>query len=120
MINQYEVPAYLEDELPEIKEELRKIHPTLSIFKTIQCLADYTRRKVSQHDLKTVKKCFAIADNIYSKGNRIVKNAIENVFVYSFSSLMSVCSKDVKRQLQSIMPLYLHTAYVQQILKSGM
>ena len=119
MLNQYEVPAYLADRIPAIVPDLKTISPTLNIFKTIQCLANYTREKVTQHDFKSVKKCFAIAEDVYMKGNSQVKNAIENIFVYSFSSLLNLGSNDEKRQLQAVMPLHLHTAYVQQILKSG-
>ena len=119
MINQYEVPAYLVDEFPELKEELKSISPTLNIFKSIQCFSDYTKRKVLQHDLQVVKRCFAIAEKIYSNGNTIVRDAIENLFVYSFSSLLNLGGKDEKRELQGLMPLCLHAAYVQQILRSG-
>ena len=119
MINQYEVPAYLVDGLPEIEKELKAFSPTINIFKSIQCLANYTKVKVLQHDLKAVKKCFAIADEIYVKGNTLVKDAIENVFVYSFSGLMNLCNSDEKKQLQSIIPMDLYTTYVQQVLKPG-
>jgi hypothetical protein len=119
MINQYEVPALLVDELPEIENDLKSFSPTLNIFKSIQCLANYTRAKLLQHDLKAVKQCFAVADEVYVKGNAMVKNAIENVFVFSFSSLMNLCDNDERKQVQAIMPLDLHTAYVQQVLKQG-
>lgn len=119
MLTQYEVPAYLADELPEIEPEIKSVSAPVNIFKTIQCLANYTRCKVMQHDLKAAKKCFAIAENIYSQGNTLVKNAIENVFVYSFSSLMNIGSKEEKRQLHAIVPLTLYTAYVKQVLKPG-
>lgn len=97
MINQYEVPAYLIDELPEIKEEFKGISPTLNIFKSIQCFANYTMLKVKEHNLHIVKKCFATAETIYSKGNTIVKTAMENVYVYSFSKLMNMCTNDEKK-----------------------
>ncbi len=119
MINQFEVPAYLAIELPEITEELKNVSTSLNIIKTMQCLAKYTRRKVIQHDLKIVKKCFMIAENFYSGGNRAVKDAIENIYIYSFSSLLSLCSREEKRKIQALMPLSLHSAYIQQILKSG-
>jgi len=119
MINQYEVPAYMVDELPEIREELEVISPGLNIFKSIQCLTNYTIRKVKEHDLLAIKKCFATAENIYAKGNTMVRDAMENVFVYSFSRLLNMCSSNEKITLQAIMPLELHTAYVQQVLKSG-
>ena len=119
MINQYEVPAYLVNELPEIEQELKGFSPTLNIFKTVQCLLNYTKREIIQHDLKAVKKCFAIAENMYEKGNESVKAAIENVFVYSFSLLINMCNEEERKQVQAIMPLNLHTAYLQQLLKSG-
>jgi len=118
MIDQYEVPAYLVGELPEISQDLKKFSPTINIFKCVQCLANYTKRKLVEHDLVALKKCFAIADEVYVQGNALVKDAIENVFVYSFSSLMNLCSADDKKKLQAIMPICLHTAYVQQILRS--
>jgi hypothetical protein len=119
MINQYEVPAYLMDELPEIKEQLESVSPTLNIIKSIQCLVKLTRKKVIQHDLRVVKRCFLIAENFYCNGNRIVKDTIENVFIYSFLSVLNLCSNEEKRRIQGLMPLSLYTAYVQQILKSG-
>lgn len=119
MINQYEVPAYLADALPEIKEDLKNISPTLNIFKSTQCLSEFTRKKVMQHDLMGIKKSFAIAEYLYTKGNPAVRDAIENVFVFSFSSLLYIGNKNERLELQGLMPLSLHTAYVQQILKSG-
>lgn len=119
MINQFEVPAYLADELPEIKEELTGIAPQQNIIKTISCLAGYTKKKVKEHDLRLVRKCFMIAENMYSKGNNIVKDAIENIYVYSFSSIFNLCSREEKNKIQSLIPISLYSAYVQQILKSG-
>ncbi len=119
MINQYEVPAYLLDELPGIAQELKTFSPTLNIYKTVQCLANYTKSKIVQHDLGTVKQCFAIAENIYVKGNELVRSAVENVFVFSFSALLNIGSREDKKELQAIMPVCLHTLYVQQVLRSG-
>lgn len=119
MLNQYEVPAYLAEKIPGMEQELKTVSPTLNIFKTIQCLASYTRKKVTQHDFTAVKKCFAIAEDVYMEGNTQVKNAIENIFVFSFSSILNLGSNEEKRQLQALMPLHLHTAYIKQVLKPG-
>ena len=70
-----------------------------------------------QHDMHKVKRCFAVAEDIYAKGDALVRDVIENVFVFSFSSLLNSCSKDEKIQVQGLMPLNLHTAYVQKVLK---
>ncbi len=104
MINQYEVPAYSMDELPEIKEELESVSPTLNIIKSIQCLVKLTRKKVIQHDLRVVKRCFLIAENFYCNGNRIVKDTIENVFIYSFSSARGKAQADSLRKTRQDTP----------------
>lgn len=117
MLNQYEVPFYLVDKLPEIEQELKSISVTSNVFEIIKWLANYTRHKVMQHDPKSVKKCFTIADNIYSQGNMSVKNAIENVFVCSISSVLNLGTRCEKRELHALVPLYLYTAYMQQVLK---
>ena len=117
MINQFEVSAYMVDKIPEIQTELRNTYPTLNIFRTIQCLVNHTRQKLEQHDIPAVQKCFVVAEHIYCRGNTSVKNAIENVFIYSFPTILNMGSEDEKRQLQSHMPLHLYTAYVLQVLK---
>lgn len=118
-MNQYEVPACMEDELPEIKEELSHVASSVNAFKALQCLADYTRKMVSLHNYSIVKKCFAVAEHIYDAGNAVVKNAVENVFVYSFSSIINRCEAQERTQLHAIMPLSLYSVYVRQILRSG-
>src|SRR4249919_1695130 len=114
MINQYEVPSIIADELPELKPELKYL-PTLgNIFKAMQILADYTNKMVVLGKFKNVKKCMAVADKIYERGNMVIKNAVENVFIFSFSSVMDNSNRDERKSLQALMPLSLHTLYVQQ------
>lgn len=117
MLNQFEIPALLVDKLPEIQQELKNNYATLNIFKSLQCLADHTKQKLEEHDMQGVKRSLAVAEYIYSRGNKLVRNAVETIFIYSLSSLLKMGSIVERRQLQSIMPLYLYTAYVQQALK---
>lgn len=111
MINQYEVAACLQDELPEVSS------PGLDIVANIQGLTDYARSKASLMDLKEVRRCMVFAEKMYSKGNRYVRDVIENVFVFSFSTLL-LCDKRRKMQLQALIPLSLYSLYVQQVLRS--
>ena len=122
MMNQYEVPSYLQDAPPEKKEVLVKEGVSSNLFdpyKSIQCLADFTLKIAHQHNIKMLKRCFIAAERLYTKGNELIKNAINNVFIYSFSMLFSECAnRQEKIKVQSMMPPYLFSAYVQQILKS--
>jgi hypothetical protein len=64
------------------------------------------------------KRCFEIAENIYSKGDKAVRDTIENVFIYSLPSLLNLCNEDEEREIEKLIPS-LHTAYVQQVFRSG-
>jgi len=118
-MNTYEVPAMLEDEIPAIGEELRRECPAGNIHAAIQTLVKYTRKMISLHDLSAVNKCMTLADKLYIKGNSLVKNAVENVFVYSFSGLRSACGLTEWKLIQAKMPVALHSLYVKQIYRSG-
>ncbi len=122
-MNQYEVPSYLQDALTEMKEVLAKQGVSSDIFdpyKSVQCLTDFTLKVALQHNNKMLKRCFRAAERLYAKGNETIKNAVNNVFIYSFSELFADCdSRQERIERQSIMPPYLFFAYMQQVLKSN-
>lgn len=117
MITQFEVPSYISGRLPQIKSEVSHAH-TGDIYKSLQVLTDYTKRMAIQHDFNMVKKCMLIVEKIYKEGTACVKSAVENVFIFSLSTIMSACNIVEWRILQSYMPNCLYTLYVHQVLKS--
>jgi len=117
-MNQYEVPACIADELPEIGNELKTV-PSSNVFKTLQCLAGYTRRMIAVHNYGAVRRSFTLAEKIYNHGNTVVRNAVENVFVYSFSAMLNRCEEKEVPAIHAMMPLSLYSVYVRQVLKSG-
>jgi hypothetical protein len=119
-MNQFELPAMLEDELPMIASELKQNTVLGSVGNTVKIFTNYTKRMLALHDLPAVVRCMGIADKIYDRGNQAVKSAIENVFVYSFSGLRCACDKLEWRLIQAKMPVTLYSIYVRQIYKSGL
>lgn len=117
MLNQYEVPAYIACKLPQVKKELSHPGSSLSAYQSMQVLADYTKRMALEHDFKMVEKCMNLVEILYAKGNDLVRNAVENVFIFSFSSIMSRCNIVEWRMVQSYMPTDLYALYVQQVLR---
>ena len=117
-MDQFEVPAYLAAELPEIKEDLIAWLPDLNLIKSIQCLTEYTRNMLVQNDLPVARKCFLLAEDIYAKGDPIVMDIVENVFVYSFSAMLNLCKRDVEQPVSGLVPLSLYTAYIRRSLKA--
>jgi hypothetical protein len=116
MINQYEVAACLQDELPEVSDEIPQL-AALDIHSTIQGLTDYARSRASSNDFSEVRKCMLFAEKMYGKGNKYVRDVIENIFVFSFSSML-LCERKQKMKLLALIPLSLYSLYVQQILRS--
>ena len=116
MINEFEVPAVIKDEVPEI--EVSEADNKGSVYKNMQLLTQYTNTKILEHNYNAVKKSFAIADRLYNKGNNIVKNAVENVYIFSFTHMLNICGKERERIL-SIIPIALYTAYIHQLHTTG-
>ena len=71
-----------------------------------------------EHDFKMVEKCMNLVEKLYEKGNTLVRNAVENIFIFSFSTMLSRCNVVEWRIVQSYMPADLYSLYVKQILKS--
>lgn len=118
MMNQFDVPAFIAVKLPQVKQDLRTSGRETTIYQSIQVLTDYTKRMAIEHNFKMVEKCMALVEKIYEKGNTLVKNAVENVFIFSFSSIMTIFNIVEWRIVQSYMPAGLYTLYVQQVLRS--
>jgi len=118
-MNTFEVPALIEDELPAIKNEWKYEQALNNVNAAMLGLVRYTKRMISMHDLPAVVKCMRLADKIYEKGNELVKNAVENVFVFAFSGMRNGCNKVEWKVIQARMPMGLYSIYVKQIYRSG-
>lgn len=122
MIIQAQVPDYIGENLPEIKSDLQKAvganAPT--VYTAVKCLTDFTRVMVQDHNYPMVRRCLSLAGKLYTKGNDAVKNALENVYVFSFSSLLTGCESFQERNLlQAAIPGSLYQAYMKQVTAFG-
>jgi hypothetical protein len=116
MMNQLEIPAYLHQAIPEIDNNIQQKDNTP--FKLMEVLAHFTADKVRSDDMTTVSRCFRVAENLYERGNGVIKNAVDNVFVYSLTNLL--CVRPEKRKyLLSIMPMAIYTLYIHQLRHVG-
>ncbi|SFD45796.1 hypothetical protein SAMN05518672_10228 [Chitinophaga sp. CF118] len=118
-MNQYEVSAEIADEIPEIQKEIVREPVFGSVYMSIKVLTTYTGKMLHEHQLRQVERCMKLADKIYNKGNKLVKTAVENVFVYSFSNLQGSCTRREWQEIQTKMPVMLFSLYIQQIMKPG-
>ncbi|MBW8688258.1 DUF7674 family protein [Chitinophaga rhizophila] len=118
-MNQYEAAAQIADEIPDIQKEIVRAPVFGSAYLSVKVLANYTAKMLQQHQLKQVHRCMLLAEKIYNRGNQLVKTAIENVFIFSFSSFRMSCTRQEWLEVQRIMPAVLFSLYIQQVLKPG-
>ena len=117
MINQYEMPSYVHDSIPELDNELEALGKT-NPYSVMRTLLDFTSRKAKEQNLPLVKKSFEIADKLYTRGNNIIRNAVENVYVYSLEKVLHTSGIDSARIL-AIIPMTLYTLYIKQACHRG-
>ena len=119
VMNQYEVPALIADNIPEVRHELAEQAATGNVNNALTILTDYTYKMCQAHDLSGIQKCMKLADKIYVKGNSLAQSAVKNVFVHAFSLFRISCNHVEWRLLQAKMPMTLYSLYMQQVMQSG-
>lgn len=112
MITEIDVPYVLEEELPEIENEVKKIDE--NITKVLQYYATYTKHCAEAANVNKLISCFMIADKFLRKGNHDVKSAVENVYVYSISSLLEN-SSPMQQLVKKMLPVKLKHACLKHI-----
>ncbi len=109
-ISENEISDILGDGLPEINRELEKIAGAHHIGKTMLCFARYTLKCMETGNLNMLNACFNIAETLLSKGNQAVKTAVENVYVFSVSSVLEMASP-WQTQIKYIIPTTLKNTF---------
>jgi hypothetical protein len=116
MINQYEVPAMIEDALPELCKPLRQFPAVFHIYETMSCLTTYTCRQVSRGDYALAGRCMQLAGRLYERGNAKVQHAVEHYFMPMISALpLKDAAQRIK--LYSIIPSHLYRMFINEQLK---
>ncbi len=86
-----------------------------SLIKKMERLAEITISSLQLGKITRVKRCLQFAEELLTKGNSEMKNAITNVYLYSVSNYMEINRIAISKML----PNSLHKEYVKQINASG-
>ncbi|GAA4758158.1 MULTISPECIES: DUF7674 family protein [Flavobacterium] len=92
---------------------MKKVNTNL--IKKMERFAEVTVNSLKLGKMVRAKRCFALAEDLFQKGNAEVKNAISNVYLYSVSHYLELNHFTMKQFL----PVELHKEYVKQINTSG-
>lgn len=118
MIEENEIVEVLGNELPEMNPALEKTEDVNNIYKAMQCFANFTKSLINKGDFKEVKHCFIVAETLLKNGNSTVKNAIENGYLYSLSSILDYTTP-VSLKVKSLLTDSLKKEYRRQVCSSG-
>jgi len=116
MISQEELPVFIEKSIPELLGVIKKNKCT-NTYDVVRQMLTYTTSQVVKHNIADAKKCMTLAALLYQKGNIDVKNAIENVYVYSFSHAF-FHDEDKRKEMMAIIPMQLYELYKKQVINS--
>jgi hypothetical protein len=117
MIKETEILEVLGHELPDMNSSLEKTGDVNNIYKAMQCFANFTKALVNKGDFKEVKHCFHVAEKLLKHGNSTLKNAIENGYLYSLSSILDYTTP-VSLKVKSLLTKSLRAEYTRQIQSS--
>ncbi len=118
-MNQYEVPALIADQFPETNKDICSLTAIGNPYQTMAVFSRFMRKKISAHQFNKVFRCLALANHIYTHGNAVVKSAVENEFIYSFSQASQSCDKNQWNLVKAHIPARLYNIYIKQIIGYG-
>ena len=118
MIKETEVLEIFQREFPEMNCELEMIPKPNKIYKTIACFVDFTSQLILKGKINSVRHSFKLAEKMLDNGNSTVKNAIENVYVYSLGTVIDLPISSANK-LKKIFNGSLKKEYYRQISASG-
>ena len=123
MISQYEAPRIIQSAFSkELNTKNSLMHSlnldiSLDLYESVYNLANITKKATQVRNFTLLKKCFLIADHLYSEGDRQVKSVLENIYIYSLSGCVAA-DKHCSAVYKSLLPARFYSLYVHQIMDS--
>lgn len=105
--------------VPECEIEFQEVDKTKNSFMVIKVFTKHIKSFIGKGDIKILLKSLNKMNDLYTKGDPSLRNAIENVFIYSLDSLTFPCKNTYKTLIFSKIPKDLNRAYLKQVYKSG-
>lgn len=101
---------------PDLCEAMKTKNP----FKTIRIFSRHFKTIIDAHNLPMAEKCLRVIGRIYDKGDAVVKNSVEAVFIFSLDLLTTSCSAAERNQIMGKLPIQVFTAYYRQVYKTAL
>ncbi|WP_415328544.1 hypothetical protein [Chryseobacterium sp. MMS23-Vi53] len=117
-MNYLEAAQEITDIIPDIQNDLKE-NKTLNSYSIIQTFTCRIKNLIRQNDRNILFKSLKKMDEIYRNGDNLLKNAIENTFIYSLDNSTAFCSEEYRKMIFSHISKDLHKIYSRQIYSHG-
>ncbi|WP_449388224.1 DUF7674 family protein [Chryseobacterium lineare] len=118
-MNYLEATQEIAEIIPDIENELIKENRIQSPYHTMQTFTDRIKNMIRQNDRNLLFKCLKKVNKIYANGDNVMKNAIENTFIYSLDNFTVFCSEEYRKMIFSCISEDLRKMYSRQIYCHG-
>ncbi len=115
MISRYEVSHVINDAL---KQKMYGLHPyskcfnldlSLDMYTAMHDLTTLAKNAAGTHDMILLKQCLSVAERLYSNGEHLVRDVVENIFIYELSH----------KVFKAMLPKAFYEVYLKQVINSN-
>jgi len=117
-MNYLQAAQEITEVIPDIQNELKE-NRTQNSYSIIQTFTDRIKSMIRQNDRNILFKSLKKMDEIYKNGDIMLKNAVENTFIYSLDNYTAFCSEEYRKVIFSHISQDLQTIYSRQIYSHG-
>jgi hypothetical protein len=118
-MNYLEATKEIAEVIPDIENELRESKVQNS-FHAIQTFTERIKNMIRQNDRNLLFNCLKKVNKIYANGDNVMKNAIENTFIYSLDNFTVFCSEEYRKMIFACISEDLKKIYTRQIYCHGL
>lgn len=108
------LPEVISNGIPELKQEVGKAFYKQNAAAVLQVVVNFARDMLVKRNLCRVKWCIYYVGSVHEKGDAVVKDIIENLFVRSFNGMKRLCGPVEWQEVYSKIPVNLGTIYLRQ------
>lgn len=108
------LPEVISSGIPELKQEVGKAFYKQNAAAVLQVVVNFARDMLVKRNLSRVKWCIHYVGSVHEKGDAVVKDIIENLFVRSFNGMKRLCTPAEWQEIYSKIPENLGIIYSNQ------
>ncbi|WP_336686164.1 DUF7674 family protein [Chryseobacterium bernardetii] len=117
-MNYLQAVQEIKELFPDFETELNETQSPNS-YSVIRTFTDRIKNMIRQNDINLLFTCLQKIDKMYLQGDTLLKNAIENTFIYSLDNFTAFCSKEYRQMIFSHISSDLKNSYSRQIYSHG-